>query len=96
MPDKGPSPDDQRGQELGLIPFGEVNRSWEDALRTALKPTDQLLLATDSDKGAGLPSFKGNPDRDKFQVQGKHPVLTQFQELCGGQSTRTRREQEHS
>lgn len=55
MPDKGPGPDDQRGQELGLTPFGEVNGSWEDALRTALKPTYQLLLATDSDQGAGLP-----------------------------------------
>lgn len=88
MPDKGPSADDQRGQELGLIPFGEVNGSWEDALRTALKPTYRLLLYVD--KGAGLPSFNGNSDRDKFQVWGKHPVLTQFQELCTG------REQERS
>lgn len=36
------------------------------SLRTALKPTYRLLLATDLTKGLGWPSFHRNPERDRF------------------------------
>lgn len=51
MPDKGPGSDDQ--QVLGLIPFGEVNGSWEGVLRTALKPTYPFSRPLTVIKGQG-------------------------------------------